>query len=242
MKKFILLNVVMISILSFSGSAQEINLDTLLNRYYKAGGLAKLKDWKSFAMYGKSTNQGMEFPVTIFMKRPEKMRVEVEIQGNKMLQVVNGEVGWTVMPWSGTTDPQDMTADEIRAMKDQTDFEGPLYNWKEKGNKVELIGKEDMEGSQVYKVKVTRANGNIETDFIDAENYISLKVSSVVKFQGNDVESDTYPGNYKDVDGVMMPFSIENKSKGVSISHVMIDRYEVNKEMDDNLFVKPVKK
>jgi outer membrane lipoprotein-sorting protein len=176
------------------------------------------------------------------MKRPGKMRTEVEVQGNKMLQVINGETGWTVIPWSGSTEPQDMTPDEAKVMKDQTDFEGPLYKWKEKGHTVELIGKEDMEGSLVYKIKVTRANGNIETHYIDSENFIPLKISSVIKIQGNDVENDTYPGNYKEVNGAMMPFSIENKSKGQTISNVIIDKYEVDKEVDDNLFLKPVKK
>jgi hypothetical protein len=99
-----------------------------------------------------------------------------------------------------------------------------------------------MEGSSVYKIKVTRANGNIETHYIDSENFIPLKISSVIKIQGNDVENDTYPGNYKEVNGAMMPFSIENKSKGQTISNVIIDKYEVDKEVDDNLFLKPVKK
>ena len=242
MKKFIGLVILMVSYMSFSGSAQEMSLDAVLAKYYQASGIDKIKEWKTLTMTGKSIAQGMEFPVTILMKRPGKMRTEVEVQGNKMLQVIDGEAGWSVIPWSGSTVPQDMTVDEAKAMKDQADFEGPLFNWKEKGHKVELIVKEDMEGNSVYKIKVTRANGNIETYFIDAENFIPLKVSSVYKFQGNDVENDTYPGNYKEVNGAMMPFSVENKSKGQTVSSVIIDKYEVDKEMDDNLFVKPVKK
>ena len=242
MKKFIVLIILMVSFMSFSGSAQEMSLDAVLAKYYQATGIEQMKEWKTLTMTGKSTAQGMEFPVTILMKRPGKMRTEVEVQGNKMLQVIDGEAGWSVIPWSGSTVPQDMTVDEAKAMKDQADFEGPLFNWKEKGHKVELIVKEDMEGNSVYKIKVTRANGNIETYFIDAENFIPLKVSSVYKFQGNDVENDTYPGNYKEVNGAMMPFSVENKSKGQTVSSVIIDKYEVDKEMDDNLFVKPVKK
>jgi outer membrane lipoprotein-sorting protein len=242
MKKFSIFFVFAVSVLSFQVSAQDLSLDTILSRYYKAVGYEKMRDWKTYVMHGKSNNQGMEFPVTIFMKRNGKMRLEVEIQGNKMLQVLNGETGWSVIPWSGTTDPQDMTADEVKQFRDQADFEGPLYDWKAKGHKVELIGKEDMEGSSVYKIKITRENGNTETYFIESENYIPLKVASVTKYQGNEVEGETYPGNYKEVDGVMMPFSIENKMKGVSVSAVVIDKYEVNTDVDDNLFIKPVKK
>jgi len=242
MKKFIVLVILMGSFLSFSGSAQEVSLDEVLTKYYQATGIEKMKEWKTLTMIGKSTTQGMEFPVTIILKRPGKMRTEVEIQGMKMLQVLGGEAGWTVMPWSGSTDPQDMTSDEVKAMKDQADFEGPLYHWKEKGHKVELIGKEEMEGSSVYKIKITKADGNIETYFIDTENFVPLKISSITKFQGNETESETNPGNYKEVNGAMMPFSMENKLKGQTVSNVVIDKYEVDKEVDDNLFVKPVKK
>jgi hypothetical protein len=127
-------------------------------------------------------------------------------------------------------------------MKEQADFEGTLYNWKEKGHKVELLGKEDLEGTPVYKLKITLADGNIETYFIDAENFVTIKVSNISKIQGNETESESYTSNYKDVNGALMPFSIENKVKGQTVSTVVIDKYEINRELNDSLFVKPAKK
>lgn len=243
MKKFFIFWVIpLVSFISFTGSAQEMSLDSILVKYYQASGFEAMKDWKTLTMTGKTTAQGLEFPLTIIMKRPGKMRTEVELQGNKMLSAIDGDAGWSVNPWAGSTDPQDMTADEVKAMKDQTDFEGPLYKWKEKGHKLELIGKEDIEGSSVYKIKVTKANGNTETYFIDSEIFIPIKVSSITKFQGNETESETNPGNYKAVNGAMLPFSLENKYKGQTVSNLVIEKYEVDKEVDDNLFLKPVKK
>jgi outer membrane lipoprotein-sorting protein len=242
MKKSISFIIAIITVFSFSGLAQDLSLDEILLKYYEATGIDHIKEWNTLTMTGKTKAQGMEFPVTIYMKRPEKIRVEVEIQGNKMLQVFDGQAGWSVAPWSGSSDPQDMTPDEIKGMKEQADFEGTLFNWKVKGHKAELIGKEDMEGTPVYKIKVIRSDENIETYFIDAENFVPLKISSVTKIQGNETESEGYPSNYKDVNGAMMPFSIENKYKGQTVSHVVIDKYEINKEIADSLFVKPAKK
>ena len=242
MKKSILLVISIVSFISFSGMTQDMNLDEVLAKYYQATGIDHIKEWNTLTMSGKSTAQGMEFPVIIFIKRPGKIRTEVEIQGNKMLQVFDGEQGWSVVPWSGSTDPQDMTADEVKVIKQQADIEGSLFNWKEKGHAVELIGKEDMEGSSVYKIKITMADGNIETYFIDTENFVPLKVASVMKIQGNDTESETIPSNYKDVNGAMLPFALENKFKGQTVSHIVIDKYEINKEVADSLFVKPAKK
>jgi len=242
MKKIITITAFLIAVISFPGMTQEMNLDTLLSRYYKTVGMATIKDWKTMIMKGKTTSQGMELPVTIYMKRPGKIRVEVEIQGNKMLQVLDGQTGWSVIPWSGTTDPQDMTPDELKGMKQQADFEGSLCNWKEKGHKLEFIGKEDMDGTQVYKLKAMLANENTETYYFDAESFVPIKVSSVMKIQGNETESESLPSNYKSVDGAMMPFAIENKYKGQTVSNLVIETYEVNKVVDDNLFIKPAKK
>jgi outer membrane lipoprotein-sorting protein len=242
MKKSILLIVTFVAFISFSGMTQDMNQDEILAKYYQVIGTANIKEWKTMTMTGKSTAQGMEFPVTIYMKRPDKIRVEVLIQGNKMIQVFDGQAGWSVVPWSGSSDPQEMTQDEIKGMKEQADFEGALYDWKEKGHKLELLGKEDMEGSRVYVIKVTRADENVETYYIDDEDFVPIKIKSITKIQGNETESEAIPSNYKEVNGVMMPFSIENKYKGQTVSHVVIDKYEINNEVDDNLFVKPIKK
>jgi hypothetical protein len=127
-------------------------------------------------------------------------------------------------------------------IKDQADFEGSLYNWKEKGHKAEFIGKEDVDGSPAYHIKVIKADGDIENYFIDAENFVIVKVITNTKIQGNDSESENINSNYKDVNGVLMPFTIENKSKGQTVSQFVVDKYEPNLEVNDSIFLKPVKK
>ncbi len=227
---------------SLSCLAQEAKLDDILTAYYKATSLEKMKNWQSAITTGKSIAQGTEYPFTIYQKRPGKIRTEVEIQGNKMIQAFDGNKGWSIVPWSGSTDPQDMTPDEVKGIKSQADPEGALYNWKEKGHKAELIDKEDLEGSQVYKIKLTKADGDIENWFIDADSYIPIKISSKVKVQGNDVESDTYLSNYGEINGVLMAKTITNKYKEQTASQVEITKVEINVPVSDSLFVKPVKK
>ena len=222
--------------------AQEPKLDDILSSYYKAIGIEKMKDWQTFTISGKTIAQGMEFPIKIYMKRPGKIRVEAEIQGSKMIQSFDGTTGWSVVPWSGSSVPQDMSADEIKGIKTQADLEGTLYNWKEKGHKAELIGKEDFEGSTVYKIKLTRADGDIETYFMDAENYVPLKVTTITKIQGNETEGDGYFSNYKEVEGVLMAKTITNKFKGQTVSQIELDKTEINVPISDSLFMKPVKK
>ncbi|MCX6280766.1 MAG: hypothetical protein NTU51_02260 [Bacteroidetes bacterium] len=239
MKKSIAFVIIVFLMASFAGHAQDMKLDEVLNAYYKATGLEKMKDWTTLRENRKTIAGGMEFPFSMTMKRPLKLRIEAEVQGNKMIQAFDGQAGWSVVPWSGSSVPQDMTADEIKSMKDQSDMEGSLYNWKEKGHQAELLGKEDMEGSSVYKIKLTKANGDIDTYFIDAENFILLKTSSKVKIQDNEVESESLFTNYKEVSGVLIAGNITSKVKEQTVSQVVIDKTEFNIPVSDSLFVKP---
>jgi hypothetical protein len=227
---------------SLSGWSQEAKLDDILTAYYKATGIEKMKDWQSIITTGKSIAQGVEYPFKFYQKRSGKIRTEVEIQGNKMISAFDGNQGWSIVPWTGSTNPQDMTADEVKGMKSQADPEGALYNWKEKGHKAELIDKEDLEGSQVYKIKLTRADGDIENWFIDADTYVPIKISATVKIQGNEVESDSYLSNYGEFNGVMVAKTITNKYKEQTSSQIEITKIEINIPVSDSLFFKPIKK
>ncbi|MGA2824120.1 MAG: hypothetical protein ABSE72_11410 [Bacteroidales bacterium] len=242
MKTKLLLFIAIFILSSMSCRAQEAKLDDILSAYYKAIGIEKMKEWQTVTVIAKTISQGIEYPLKFYMKRPGKLRVEVEVQGNKMIQVFDGKQGWSIIPWSGSSDPQDMTADEIKGMKNQADVEGALYNWKEKGHKAELIGKEDFEGSLVYKIKLTKEDGDIETWFIDAENYVPLKMAATVKIQGNEIESECYFSNYSEFNGVLIAKTNTNKFKGQTVSQVETDKMEINIPVSDSLFVKPLKK
>ena len=241
MKRTIVLLFIGIIAFTNTGKPQDATLDEVLSAYYKAVGIEKMKDWQTITSTGKSMFGGQEFPFKTIMKRPGKLRVEADVQKMKMIQSFDGEKGWTIMPWSGSTEPQDMTADEVKGMKSQADIEGTLYNWKEKGHKAELIGKEDMEGSAVYKIKLTKADGDVETYFLDAESYVPLKMTTVTKINGNETEGDGYLSNYKEVQGVLMPFTITNKMKEQTVSSIVIEKIEINLPVSDSLFIKPVK-
>jgi hypothetical protein len=242
MKKTVALSIIAFVLAIVAGNAQEMNLDNVLDAYYKATGVGKMKDWTTLTAKGKTIAGGMEFPFTMTMKRPSKLRVEAEVQGNKMIQSFDGQQGWSIVPWLGTSAPQDMTADDIKTMKDQSDMEGALYNWKEKGHQAELLGKEDMEGSPAYKIKLTKANGDIDTYFIDAENFILLKTSSKIKVQGNETESESLFTNYRDINGVLMAGTVTTKIKDQTVSQIVIDSTEINLAVSDSIFMKPVVK
>jgi len=99
-----------------------------------------------------------------------------------------------------------------------------------------------MEGSSVYKIKLTKANGDIDTYFIDAENFILLKISSKIKIQGNEVESESLFTNYKDINGALIAGTVTNKVKDQTMSQLVFEKIEIGLPVSDSIFMKPVVK
>jgi hypothetical protein len=98
-----------------------------------------------------------------------------------------------------------------------------------------------MEGTPVYKLKLTLKGGDVRTVYLDVENYLELKVTSKRKTPGGELEVDQYLGNYKPVGGVMFAHSIENKVKGQSVSQITIDKIELDVAIEDSVFKMPAK-
>lgn len=225
--------------------ASAQTLDEVLDKHFAAvGGKEKLAAVKTAKMTGKQQFGPQEAPFTIYWKRPDKVRMEFTLQGMTGIQAYDGTQAWMVMPFMGKTDPEAMTGDDLKQMQDQADMvEGPLLNWKEKGHQVELVGKETMEGTDVWKVKLTRKSGDVSYAYLDAESMLQIKSEAKVKRGDQEIEIEGSLGDYKEVDGIVLPFSIEQRPKGAPAgSMITIEAIELNAAIDDALFAMPAKK
>jgi hypothetical protein len=198
--------------------AQAPTVDQVLARYYEAkGGLAKMKAVNTMRITAKMSNGPMEFPIVIEAKRPASIRVDVSIQGNQMIQAFDGKAGWSINPFqqSAKKDAEPMTPDELREMEIQADMDGPLVDWKEKGHKVELQGREPVEGSDTFKLKLTLKNDDTRTIFLDVDSYLEVKQASKRKVRDTEIEAETTMGDYKEVGGLMIAHAMESGAKGM---------------------------
>ena len=222
-------------------SADDLTLDQILQKHYDAmGGLDAMKAIKSVVGTGKAQVMGQyDMTITVKQKRPNMMRQDMEFNAQKLVQAYDGTTAWSINPFAGGTDPQKMPETEAQQYIDSADMDGPLVDYKAKGNTVELLGKEDVEGSPAYKVKVTRKNGRTETFWLDASTFLAIKSLSKVNMGGQEMEVESMPGNYKKVNGVMEPFSLEQKMGGRSFISLTIDKYEANVSIDDAEFKMP---
>ena len=230
---------------AFTLAAQpaELKLDDVIKKSIEAqGGLEKIKAIKTMKVTGKMILGGgqLEAPVTSYMKRPRSNRTEISIQGQQIIEAFDGATKWSVNPMMGSKDPQKANDEDTKAAADDSDVvEGPLVNYKDKGHSAELLGKEDVEGSMAYKIKVNMKSGNVQTIYLDEKSFLTVKVVSKVKRSGQEFEAESLPGNYKPVEGVMIPFSNEMKVNKQIGMQMQFDKVEVNLPMEDSIFTMP---
>jgi outer membrane lipoprotein-sorting protein len=216
--------------------------DDVINKNVQArGGLDKLKAVQTMKITGKMTmGPGMEAPFTLEMKRPKNLRMELVFQGLTGVQAYNGQSGWVIAPFGGRKDPQPMSPEDVKEADEQADMDGPLVDYKTKGHQVELAGKEKVEGTEAYKLKVTLKNGEVRYVYVDAEYFLELKTEGTRMVRGTAREFESIYGDYKDVGGLMLPHSIESSVKGTpEKQRITADKIELNVPVDDSRFKMP---
>lgn len=241
MRSRILLGVAL-ALIVLPAVAEELTLDQVLANHYDAlGGLDAIKGMDTATFAGKmSMGPGGEAPFKMYFKRPMKARMEFTMQGMTGVQAFDGETAWMLMPFMGKSDPEVMAEDQAKNMKEQADIDGPLVDWQEKGHQVELMGLEETEGTEAYKIRVELANGDVRTHYLDSEYFITIKQEGKTMVQGNEMEFETILSDYKEVGGLMFPHSIESKPKGAPSGQVItIDTIELNSEVSADLFAMP---
>ena len=219
-------------------SAQD--LQKILDAHFEAIGQKNLSKVKTMVVTGKIVQQGVEMPFKTITKRPDKAYIEAEVQSAKMKQGYDGQNGWMIAPWTGSAEPIDLSGPDLRGLKDAADLDGPLWDYEEKGSTLELTGKEDLDGSDAYVLKLTRKDGNIDYFYMDAENYVILKLISKTIINGSETEVDTHLSNYQEVEGYIMPFTQEQSFDGQPGMSMNFEKVSFNDEVDDGIFKKPV--
>jgi hypothetical protein len=232
---------VMTGLAAVAAAAQTA--DQLVDKYVQAkGGRDAINAVKTIRMTGKmSLGQGMEAPVVMEMAPPgHKVRIDFTVQGMTGSQAFDGTTGWQVMPFMGKTEPEVLSADDLKDVQENADFAGPLFDYKDKGNKVEYLGKGDLEGTAVQKLKLTEKSGDVTTYYIDADSYLDLKEETNRTVRGQSVDIETVYGNYKQVNGLTLAGTLEIKVKGKPGSQLIsIDKIEVNPDIASTRFDMP---
>ena len=205
------------------------------------GGMDKMKSVQSMkATATMAMGPGIEAPGVLIQKRGNLARLEFTIQGLTAVQAYDGKNAWQVMPFMGKKDPELMSADEANEVEEMADIDGPLVDYKSKGHQVEYLGKEKIEGTDAYKLKLSLKNGDVQTIYIDADSYLEIKEETKRTVRGSEQVVESSIGDYKEVNGLIFPFAEESGVKGSQQKQKLaITKIELNVPADDSIFKMP---
>ena len=240
MKNIVLLVVFVLGIV-FMQFVQAQTADDIINKYVEArGGKEKLAGIKSLYMEGSRQMMGSEVPVKVTVVQGKLFRTDFEFGGNSGYSIVTPTQGWTYVPMrSQNVDP--IAADILKTMQSQLDIAGPLVNYAAKGSKAELQGKENVDGKDAYKIKLTTADGKESTYFIDAKTNYLIQIKQMRPGgNGKQTEIITNLSDYKSIDGIMFPQTIANPGTGMAGGSTTFDIIVVNKTVSEDQY-KPAK-
>ncbi|MEO5500529.1 MAG: hypothetical protein ABIR31_03715 [Ginsengibacter sp.] len=231
MKK-ILFSILATMIVSFS-FAQDLTADQIVNKYIDAiGGKASWSKINSIVMKGSVKVQGAELAVTSTTVDKKGMRQEFTVNGMTGYQIITPDSGWNFSPFQGQKIPEPITVDDLKQGQDQLDIQGNLIDYAAKGHTIELLGKDDVDGVEAYKIKETLKNGKEETIFIDPQTFLIIRDIVKQKANGKETETKTDLSNYQKLpEGIVIPMSIKLPFGELNITDV-----KVNTNVDPNIF------
>jgi hypothetical protein len=225
-------------------AAQAQTVDEVIAKNVQAhGGMEKMKSVQSVRITGKLNAGGFRAGFMQESKRPDKVREEQIIQGLAAVQAYDGKTGWQVNPFGGRRDAELMSQDDVKGLMIDADIDGPLVDYKEKGHKAELVGHDSVEGTDCYKIKLSLKNGDVRYYFLDTDSFLELKIETQSSIRGTIQYSETYFGDYEEVNGLYYSFAFESGAKGDSNRvKFAVDKVEINVPLEDSLFSMPTVK
>jgi hypothetical protein len=222
------------------GKLHAQTVDDVIKKYADAmGGLDNFKKVKTAKFTGTASAQGNQFPLTVQIINGKAMRTDVEVMGQTIVNSYDDGKGWKINPYAGAQTATDATADELNEFKSQSFLASELMDYKARGDKAELVGQEDVNGSKAYKIQLTSAANKTDTYYVDGTTYMVVKFAGTRNIMGQDMELETYFSDVKDVNNLKFSMARSVQAGGQTLQEVHFDKVELDVPVDEKIFDKP---
>lgn len=214
-----------------------LTADELIARNIQArGGMAKLTAIKTFRATYATEEDGKPVQLIELQKRPNKLRRNISIEKSNVIFAYDGQKAWQS---SHGKPPAAAPADLALELKEEADIDGPLVNYKEKGTTLELVGKENLDGKDVYNLKLTLKEGQVRNVYLDAHSFLEAKETGSYSEGGKRIDFVTLYKDYRPAQGVLFPFLIEQKAGDEENQITHLRKMEINVPIADSVFSMP---
>jgi outer membrane lipoprotein-sorting protein len=225
---------------STEGQPAALNVDEVVAKNLAAkGGAEKLRAVQSVRSTGRIKTARGVLPVTNWAKRPNMTRRELSIEGQVQVVAYDGKVLWGINPLVSPKAQQITGPAADRTRQDAEDFDSVLLDYKEKGYKVELIPADPTSVRQGPRLRVTKKNGNVQEISLNPESLLEDRITMEVTQEGKTAVIATEFSGYKEVDGLMVPFTIRQTFNGQPQGEVVYEQIQFNLPLADDLFTLP---
>jgi outer membrane lipoprotein-sorting protein len=210
------------------------SLDEIIKNHTSAMKTDRLSKVKSLKITGKMSAMGMEMPMVMFMKHPNKIRITYSISGQEMVSVFDGERGYMINPMMGSSEPLELKGEQLKQVQNNNILKNELLTHYKNGN-ISLEGQEDVNGKPANKLKVIM-DGTPVTMYLDKQTSLLVKTSVTVDQMGTSMAVDTYMTDYTENDGVIVPRKTTAIANGMEAAVILFEKVEVDIPMEDSLF------
>lgn len=220
-----------IALTSIVANAQS--LDSVIARYIDAlGGKEKLLALKTVVTDANMSVQGTDIGIKMYQSHNIGQRVNITAMGTENYIIQTPTSGWKFLPVQGQAQPEASPEAEVKESADGLDLQGPLVDYQQKGHKVELVGREDIDGASCYKIKTTLKGGAEQTIYIEPKNYYIVKIISKSNAAQGIEQTQTFSDYRKLESGYVFPFAMTGFGPG----ELTINKIDVNVPVDEAMF------
>jgi outer membrane lipoprotein-sorting protein len=234
-------------ICSYTINAQTV--DEIIDNYFEnTGGVENWEKIEGVKMSAKVNQGGIEIPIESVQLKSGKMMTTINFQGQSIKQgVFDGEVLWSSNFMTQKAEKSDEESTNM-VKNEMNQFPDPFLNYKEKGFTAELVGTENVDGSETFKIKLTTTPNIIEGKevpsisyyFFDNENFVPIQVHEEITVgPGKGMVSEIKLSDYQEAGNIYMPFSMTQGVKGQPGQPFTIEKIEINPTVDDSEFTFP---
>ena len=207
--------------------------DEVIDKYIDAiGGKAKWLSFNSLKVEGQIEGQGISIPFTMQVINNKAFRMDMEFQGTKIIKIVTPQAGWSMNALQGQSALQPISQEDLKTEVDDLDIQVQLIDYAQKGHKVEMLGKDEADGNEYFKVKLTTKAGNDKVYFIDTKTYLPYKVENTMNVHGQEVKAEVKFLDYQTLEnGVKLAFKQE-----MGPMMMVTKKITVNPVIDESIF------
>ena len=167
---------VVITFLCVSASVNAQNVDKIIDKHIKAhGDIDKWESFKNIEIKGRFTAFSVEEDFYAIKTNDGEYYSELSLGQHKVTEAFDGKKGWTIDPWHDFVFPRELNKSEVGVFKQKAEFFTPFYKYKERGLSVELLENQNVDGMEMFVIKLTRPDDKVETWYLSTKTYLEYK-------------------------------------------------------------------